>query len=191
MLPPNRNRFTQTMGVPLLAAALAIGQAWLNRQAGPPPYYETMQQNLSYDSPITDLQQWVGDNVDGRPDGATDDLTLTLADIDDDGRDEWLIDSARWNGAQNCRYAVFRRDAAAFFYVGCVGGSMIEVLPADADGRPRLWCYWHASACDGYFVTYSYDGKALTAVDGGHIQWVEGPDGEISAMETREPIPGK
>jgi hypothetical protein len=108
---------------------------------------------------------------EGEEAGLPSSLAAFFADIDQDEVPELFIGSSVARGNAGGVHYVFASQGIAYRYLGSIFAhpSAFAVLPAAADGRPRVRRYVHLSAGEGLLETLTYDGRAFAIVSSERI----------------------
>ena len=132
---------------------------------GPVPTQECS--DSAQPAPIADPHRWAldcfavtGGDAAARPES----LAEFEADIDQDGTAEMLIGSRVARGNAGGTHYVFRKQGAAYRYLGSLflHPGAFKVLGRGVDGRPRMVRYRRLGAGEGLLETIVYDGQAFT-----------------------------
>lgn len=100
--------------------------------------------------------------------GGCSEMLQAELDIDHDGVAELFIGGTKWSGTNGIPWAVFRRVADGYEFLGPSfirrDFSFFKVLPLADDGAIRLARYWHVSGQEGFIEIIGHDGEGFVTI---------------------------
>jgi len=103
----------------------------------------------SQDIVVADPVAWTNDFFLRETFGEIGKTTLTAMDLDQDGVNEWLVETTAGFGSGGTNHAAFRKVEGGYVLLGTFAAKWYEPLPADPDGNVRIKAYWRTGYREG------------------------------------------